>query len=571
MFELKPEVNETAELLEISTDFGDPREIVREGISNSFDAKAKKIEISAYIDETTGIKELVVLIKDDGEGMGKEEIKFFFGLGFTNRIKKDELGKKVPGAIGEKGHGTKIYYNSRRIEVETIKDNHLLRAFMNEPKSTLRRAEMPVVNYEVEDTVLPPGTKIIVRGYNNNDQSRFSHGELKDYIYWFTKFGSFEKEITESGFDNISILLKGLDWKENEPESLKFGHKFPEENTDIRKLTGKDKVSPLDYYVARWVFPGEPVIGKPATSIDMVFYLEGDMAKRKYNTMIHEKWQRWLPGEYTVQQRYGLWLCKDYIPVERRNQWVAERTEWTKYHAFVNCQEFSLTANRRDLGNTSPDLLDAVENTVREIFKRIEQSNKFKKYKDELVREVQEKTAGQEETDFNRRVKLALEKRVAEYDNLEFFEPRQESGVFMLVLQLLTKKPDLFGFKLIDYDTSFGYDLLVTKDYSLDLAQTSKMFVEIKYELKRDFNHSFRKLAAVICWDTKLYNDAEVIDIRGERRSVKITPPSSDPKLDYKKYMLVSQTEPHNIEVFVLREFLESKIDLKFSSRTENL
>jgi hypothetical protein len=29
----------------------------------------------------------------------------------------------------------------------------------------------------------------------------------------------------------------------------------------------------------------------------------------------------------------------------------------------------------------------------------------------------------------------------------------------------------------------------------------------MKYEVKRDFNHSFEKLAAIVCWDTKPSNE----------------------------------------------------------------
>jgi hypothetical protein len=564
----KPEVNEASEFLEISSDFGDPREIIREAISNSFDAKATEIRISAKIDKSTGEDELVITISDNGEGMGIEELKLFFGLGFTNRIKLDELGVKVSGAIGEKGHGTKIYFNSRCIEVEAKKEEKLIRAFLDNPKRNLRLGRMPEVKYELISTGPQTETKVIIRGYNENSQAGFSHEELKDYIYWFTRFGSFEKEVGITKNKNLTIWLSGLGWKDTEGEPLKFGHPFPEVKTDIRKLRSSDKVSPLDYYVAKWSFPNEPVIGIPGAKIDFVFYIEGDKAKKEYNEMIHEPWTYWRPGQYNVQDRYGLWLCKDCIPIERRNSWVAERSEWTKYHAFVNCQEFRLTANRGDLGNTPPRVMEAVEKTVKEIFeRRIKPSPEFEKYHEELQKEQQYQSAQKEEKDFQRRKKVTLEKKIAKLEDIELFEPRQESGVFSLVLQLLALKPDLFNFKVIDYDTSIGYDLLVTKDYALDLNRASMMFVEIKHELKRDFNHSFKKLAAVICWDTKLSNDEEVIDLTGAKRTMKITPPERKGENYYTKYMLVSATEPHNIEVFMLKDFLHEHLKLEFKPR----
>lgn len=565
----KPEVNEASEFLEISSDFSDPKEIIREAISNGFDAKATEIHISAVIDKSVGEDELVITISDNGEGMGEEELKYFFGLGFTNRKKLDKLGKKITEAIGEKGHGTKIYFNSRRIEVETIKDAKLINAFLAKPKKNLRQGKLPEVEYKVDPTESPHGTKVIIRGYNDNNQEEFSHEELKDYIYWFTRFGSFEKEIDIKKYEDVVIHLSGLGWEEEEGELLKFGHPFPAVKTSIQKLKSFDKVSPLDFYVAGWLFPKESLIDIPGGHINFIFYIEGDKVKRKYNKMIHEPRTSWRPGQYNVDSRYGLWLCKDYISIERRNSWVSEKSEWTKYHAFVNCQEFHLTANRGDLGNTPSRILEAVEKTVKEIFERkIKPSEEFKKYQEELEKEELYQSAQKEEKDFQRRKKLTFQKKIAKLKSIELLEPRQESGVFSLVLQLLALKPSLFGFKVIDYDTSLGYDLLVTKDYALDLNKAAMRFAEIKLELKRDFNHSFKKLAVVICWDTKLSNDDEVTDLTGAKRIMKITPRDKKAKNSYTKYMLITSTEPHNIEVFVLKDFLRECLKIEFRPRS---
>jgi len=563
----KPEVNPASEFLEISSDFGNPKEIVREAISNSFDAGANEISASVLIDKSTGEDELVISIEDDGEGMTEKELRYFFGLGFTNRVALDAYGNKISEAIGEKGHGTKIYFNSRRIEVSTVRNGKQIEAYLDNPKRELRKGNVPDVTYEITSSSAESGTKVTIRGYNNNRRAGFSHKELKDYIYWFTKFGSFETAVGKKKPKNVTLTLSGLGGPPEEGEKLEFGHPFPKQVTDIRKLRKLDYVEPLDHYVARWCFPKEPLIGMPGAHLDFVFYIEGDKAKRTYNEMIHEKWATWLDGQYYVGDRYGLWLCRDYIPIERQNSWVAEKTEWTKYHAFVNCQEFRLTANRGDLGNTPKETMDAIEKTVRSIFEnRIKSTPKFQKYRQELEREKTIRTAKKEEEDFQSRRKLALNKKVAKLGELELFEPRQESGVFSIILQLLAVKPELFDFKVIDYDTSLGYDLLVTRDYALDLERAAMNFVEMKYELKRDFDHSFKRLAAVICWDTKLANEDEVRDIVGAKRTMMITPPSDENS--YTKYMLVSATEPHNIEVIVLKDFLSERLELEFRPRT---
>ncbi len=565
--EFTPEVNPAAEFLEISNDFSNPKEIIREAISNSFDAGAKNIKVEIYIDKSAGEDELVICLDDDGHGMDEEELKAFFGLGFSMRTKVDDRGYKISPAIGEKGHGTKIYFNSAQIEATTCKDGRRIAACMDLPRKNLRLQKVPTVEYEITSTENQEAyTSVKVIGYNDNKQQGFDHNEIKDYIYWFTKFGSFESELGIEKYKDVRLLLKGLG--ADEFEELEFGHKFADVNTNTKSLQAKDKVSPLDYYVTKWVLPKVQILGYPNSTIDIVFYIEGDEAKREYNKMIHRPWVAWKPGEYTVGTRYGFWLCKDYIPIQKKNEWVSEKSEWTKYHAFANCQDFRLTANRGGLENTPPDFLEAVGETIKDVFKnKISRSKDFQKYQEELLREQVEMTAEREQKAFEDRRKSALSRKVTALQHLELLEPRQESGVYSLVLQLKALEPNLFGFKVLDYDTTLGYDLLVTTDSALDLNQASMRFVEMKYELKRTFNHSFKKLAGIICWDCRLSNDEEVSDLTGEKRYLKITNKDDSLPDSYKKYMLCSYTTGHNIEVFVLKDYLKDKFNLDFRPR----
>ena len=568
--EFVPTVNPAAEFLEISKDFTDPKEIVREGISNAFDAKATQIWITVLIDKSQGNDELVVEVKDNGEGMDEEAVQKFFGLGHSSRRLIDDLGYKVQGPIGEKGHGTKIYFNSAQIEVITVCKGVEIIATMKCPKLCLRKGEMPKVEYDTRTTDRESGTTVRVRGYNDNIQTGFGHESLRDYIYWFTKFGSFELEVGKSENKTSVLYLRGLGWAQPAPEPLQFGHPFPAENTSIVSLKKNDRVAPLDFYVARWVFPNEPIQGMPNSKLDIVFYLEGDQAKRDKNKMLHEKYASWREGQYNVEQRYGLWVAKDFIPITRRNDWVSQKSEWTKYHAFVNCQELSLTANRASIENTSPQVLEAIEHTVRAIFEgRIKPAAHFQNYLQELEKEQQYRDAEAEEKDFERRKKATLKQKVCTHDGKLLIEPRQEGGVFSLVMQLLTIKPETFGFTVVDYDTAYGYDLLVTNDTALDLNRAALRFVEMKYELHREFNHSFGRLAAVICWDTRLANEDIVVDLRGEKRTMRITPPQRDDENSYTKYMLVSDTSLHNIEVFILKDFLKERMKIEFRPRTK--
>jgi hypothetical protein len=83
-------------------------------------------------------------------------------------------------------------------------------------------------------------------------------------------------------------------------------------------------------------------------------------------------------GAYTVQERYGLWLCKDFIPIQRKNEWITTRgSEFTKLHAFLNCQALKLTANRGSVENTPAEILQDVEQVVRRIYQEIIESEEW--------------------------------------------------------------------------------------------------------------------------------------------------------------------------------------------------
>ena len=85
---IRPRVNEAREFLEIAKDFKDPKEIIREALSNSWDAGAKKVTLKFELLRIDGTrrKKIMVDITDDGEGMssvkregiGTSEIEDFF-------------------------------------------------------------------------------------------------------------------------------------------------------------------------------------------------------------------------------------------------------------------------------------------------------------------------------------------------------------------------------------------------------------------------------------------------------------------------------------------------------------
>ena len=214
---ITPKVNSSQEFMEIAQDFSNPLDLVRESISNAFDAKAKRIVMDFSVVDLYGEKSLKIEIEDDGTGMDLNGLQSFFDLG--NSLRLDD-----PEAIGEKGHGTKVYFNSNKIEVYSVMHGKKYHAIMDSPKKRLYEHEMPTVDVEIceIDKDEESGTRVIIYGYNNNRREKFTHQQLKDYILWFTKFGSVEKEVGIQKNSDVTLLLKGIDVGEFEKQGIKL-------------------------------------------------------------------------------------------------------------------------------------------------------------------------------------------------------------------------------------------------------------------------------------------------------------------------------------------------------------
>lgn len=568
-FTITPKVNEPREFLEIANDFANPLELVREAISNSFDAKARFIRLKFSVEREYGEDSFIIFIEDDGNGMDKKELQAFFDLG-------NSTTRENPETIAEKGHGTKVYFNSKEIGVETSRgDNYpIYKAIMKEPFKSLYDNSIPEVPVDEENNVENyKGTKILIKGYNNNRRDKFTHDRLKDYIFWFTKFGSIEKEFDIPKNNDKTLFLKGVD--RFEEEELSFGHIFPEENKNVNKLLDEKGIEAPKYYVRRWKKTGN-LPSFPDKKYQSVFYVEGNKAKHEYNPMLRRQGYTPPEGGYTVQERYGLYLCKDYIPIEKKNEWITIKgSEYIKFHAFFNFQDFRLTANRGSVENTPSEIIKDIKAEVKKIYREITESDDW----DNLERLEQEAsgelTKEKEKKDYEKRIKRSQKVRVAEYQGHILVEPVKENryyseqGVYSLFLILKVQKPDLFPFEIVDYDTHFGIDVIAREPSDLSLDRSQLHYIEFKGKLTSPLNHSFKYLKSIICWDTDILDEGTITDVSGEERTMKIIS-SSDPDNNdkYTKYFLDNPASSKKIEVFVLKDYLKEKLGIEFRPRT---
>lgn len=553
-FEIVPAVDATQEFIEIANDFSNPLDLVREAISNAYDAQATDIRIEFDVIKQFGESILRISILDNGSGMTKEQLQNFFDLGNSTR-------RGDSGSIGEKGHGTKVYFNSSKIEIETSANQLGLHAIMENPFKDLHNRKIPIA-VVVEKNDIPQGTKITILGYNNNRRDKFTHHIIRDYIRWFTKHGAVDNQFLEKK-SFVDLHLKGLG--NEEFEKLPQGHHFPIDSNDIDKLFEQHLTKAPDYYVKRVIKSGA-LKNHPEIKFQAIFCIEGKYAKYSYNDMLRRPGYQAPEGAYTIQERYGLWICKDFIPIQRKNEWITFKgSEYTKFHAFINCQDVRLTANRGSIDNTPSEILQDIHYEVKKIYEEIIKGNEWTSM-EWLENEAQSyQTTEKEKKNFEWRIKKVNRSNVCTIDGVTLVEPERESGVFSIFLLLSQKFPDLFPFQVIDYDTHEGIDVIAKGDKSTPISSAKLFYVEFKQTLTGNFNHSFENLHSVVCWETDIKHDDIVKDVNNEQRKMSIMAPETD---DYTRYYLDNPRKAHKIEVFCLKKYLKEKLHMEFSART---
>lgn len=554
-YTITPKVDETQEFIEIANDFSNPLDLVREAISNAYDAKCSEIRISFEVIKQYGESILKIKLKDNGSGMTPDQLQSFFDLGNSTR-RDDE------NSIGEKGHGTKVYFNSRKIKVITSTGGKGSLAVIKEPFRKLFDRQIPTVEV-IPISEIDKGTEITIYGYNNNRRDKFTHPILKDYIIWFTKHGSVENQFLEFG-NKVKLFLQGLG--KCNFEEIDQGHYFPEDSKNINKLLDVYLIKAPDYYSKKIIKNGV-LKNYPEIKYRAIFSFEGRYVKYGYNPMIRRPGYSAPEGAYTIQERYGLWVCKDYMPIQRKNEWITFKgSEYTKFHAFVNCQDLRLTANRGSIDNTPSEILHDLKDEVRKIYDNIVKSDEWTsmEWLEEEAHAYQ--TTEKEKKNFEWRISKINRANIVEHKGLTLVEPERESGVFSIFMMLSQMDESLFPFHVIDYDTHDGIDVIAKGDKNTPIASAKLFYVEFKRTLSTGFNHSFQNLHSVMCWDTDIKHDDILKDINNEERKMQIISPDSEK--DYTHYFLDNPKKAHKIEVFCLKSYLREKLGLSFNPRS---
>lgn len=481
----------------------------------------------------------------------------FWGLGFSS-ARNDKT------KIGEKGHGTKIYLRSETVYVRSQYGEEAWEAVCERPMRALTKREphRPKV-HKIARYQDHSGTFIRVIGYNQNERASFIQDVVKDYILWFTKFGSIESAFGVTQNADVKLKLKCLD--RDDYEEMKFGHFFPPQSDSIQTLFETFGANAADQFVRQYKFE-ERLPESPEVVFQAFVSVEGDAVKRSYNPMIRDR-RRKESGRYKVADRYGIWLCKDYIPIQPINDWLigfgSGSNAFTLLHGFINCQKLKLTANRGSIANTEPKVLDELKRAVQQIADKVNVDLNKDGIYTLFQWQSEERSLSQEKADFETRIKSIETRNVATLDGLTLLEPRSESELFGLFTTLCSLRPKIFDFEPLDYNTTRGIDIIARNRSDNKVSESKFWYVELKYFLVDSLNHGFKYLRWIVCWDfdksVKAGTEFSALQ-ELDARTLEITKTPEGKTV----YFLNSKTQAVKIQVIRLREFLAEHLNLEF-------
>lgn len=183
--DVDPFVHEVALMKQLIQERTHPLELLRELLSNSGSREvgAKEIRITYYVHPKYGH---TFEVADDGCGMNftnnvqlPGRLDRFLGLGLSAvaGLDADEFAWK--------GIGSKLAYQSRRIEIDTYNGNAAYTAVVNEPWQTIeeRKKPRPIVTETSPQSGQAAGTTVKVYGHPPHRQEQpFKFEEIYDYL-----------------------------------------------------------------------------------------------------------------------------------------------------------------------------------------------------------------------------------------------------------------------------------------------------------------------------------------------------------------------------------------------------
>lgn len=546
------QINKGYELYQIITDFGEPLEIFREAFQNAIDEDAKNVFCNVYEQQRMSGSELIIDIWNDGYALKREQVPNFFGLAKSTKINENNMPLK--GKLGYKGHGAKIFFNARTVKICSKEGEDEWGVELDAPLTQLEDTNTfgysDCISAEQLNMHLPEdwkqGFMVRIIGPKHfgslHTQFKLNHIYLRDYIKWYTIFGTIQTLYDEKlRSKNIRLYLSGLkvdDFSKNynkteiiDPvprfetidgvtyEIIEMGHNFPEERyTESKMKQYAESVNSTkayyDFY-SRRIF-NDNVVCSNNTTFRLIISLEGYETKRKYDMLLSKRGKQRTEMMHTDGERYGLWVCKGGVPVEKVDDWIEGGRgtgTYTYMQAFVDSDDFNLTANRGSIKNSDIEKIEIIKKELN----RILDDSKIKVWMNEraemeaMEKQIQSidgdiKELAERKKSASNRNKIVLPNGVVLQEPTKNKSGYSESETMVLLVNIMAYYPSLFTFKLLDYNTTKGIDFVVE-------VNGEARYIELKGTLGKKINHPFRCIDKFICYDTELKTDDIVTDL----------------------------------------------------------
>ncbi|HDR4895650.1 ATP-binding protein [Bacillus cereus] len=424
-------INAVHTFLQIVQNSRKPLEVIREAIANAYDNGANNLDI--IVDYSKKDDSINITFKDNGTGISKKDIEYYiFGLGNSTKL-------NAKGYIGNKGVGTLLFLKSKSLTVTSFVNGKgarqkwinpyksLVEFRNNNSSKDLTREDLGI--QDAEDIVYKGeqnGTIIHIEGFLHRNPLEYHHENLTDFTRWFTKMGSFEKDIKTDENRPFTVNLKGLLFQEvrdlgtlNTDEAIETGY---DSYINKRQIATREKFQEIQYG-----FPFPPLsdeeelildtqlLGMDSTqiekelkknlvikftsnnsdfndllsftyrdsldkqqdaTIEFVVFRIGENIRNKHNTMIKRLTNQLPSYKYLVSERYGIYLAKDYIPVQLINSDLQSIGGGghgkTQYLGFFNCQNIDLTIDRTGAATIDEELQIKLNNRINKLMVKID-------------------------------------------------------------------------------------------------------------------------------------------------------------------------------------------------------
>jgi hypothetical protein len=498
-----------------------PLDLVRELLSNAGarEVGATEIEISYTKDREGHIFEIV----DNGCGMnftGRQDLPGrldrFLGLGMSAIAGTDS------DEFSWKGLGSKLAYQSRKVEIETRFEGHSeYSVVINEPWDTLNRKSLPRPRIsEYADSDRNTGTRIRVTGHPPHRQEKpFSLEEIRSYLQHRT-FAGFTKQRQNMPKITLSVL--------GNVETLPFG--FPEfRGIDWPKgvLFDREQNRLLVHIIQDWPMLGHVILKGFLTWEGSKYRLDKD----GLNTGLILS-TRGIPYFELDMEHYGARSILRGYPGKGNICLVAE---CDRLSAEMNISRSDLvdSAETLEFRKAVHKLLDTLETSADylEKFRQIPQKKKQRESADHLTE--QKRLIESEDQNW------VILQREGQFPLLLMREPKNESEVNAIIwkLEALQALP-FHRFQTLGYvGAQKGPDLLVNfqEDSDSEPLRAAVVEVENNFYSYKAHGHLPTQYPKVICWDNPT---------SGRKDRLKSTA---------KKYKFTISRDDYQVHVYVLK------------------